>query len=625
VFVFSEVPVNPVNGRRSQEHGTAAVDLLLYVAILLLGAFQLYSHLRAPDFPFEDVAYFEQAKSLLHDGYYGFNSIPERVQPPGLPLLLALICKFGGCRYAVLLSSMSVFLTLGFLVWYQIIRQAEGRGIAAATCLLLGSSPGVFLFVTHGLWPSIPYFFVSGLALWMISKLDGLQTRLGSYLLSWTLALVVGFLILVQSAAIALVGAMLASIVFAWLKDRSRGVYRFKVFLPAIVLGILTQFAWMHQPRNPPDWPLPGYPESYVSQLRLKLGNYPELGFANARDVLLRVKTNVGERTAILAETLTAHWVYRSYASPVVAIPLVLMVVGWAVSVWGRSEDILAWYFFGFELIYILWPWQVEFRFLFPSMPLACLFIYRGAGKMAEWSRLCPRLVAACLLPVCMFLCAIAFRNSWNAGPSWSSGVQSKLSALFWFGTSLFSVWFMYVNRLPNLLSRPPEQAVFSRKTSAGSLSLTFLQMGALGLTALLVARAISADIPVARANLAFEKQRFGRLPDIAAANWIRLHTDPLDVVAARHVPLVYHYSQRRVIWFAPIVEPQVIMEGLRRLNIRYVIVVDRDFSYYLPPDEVCFDAVQGAYPSAFRLTAQLGQARIYEVIPAGVATAASP
>ena len=149
--------------------------------------------------------------------------------------------------------------------------------------------------------------------------------------------------------------------------------------------------------------------------------------------------------------------------------------------------------------------------------------------------------------------------------------------------------------------------------------------MGALGLTGLLVARAVSEDMPIARANLAFEEERFGRLPDIVAANWIRLHTDPLDVIAARHVPLVYHYSQRRVIWFAPIVRPQVLMEGFRRLGIRYVVVVDRDLSYYLPPDEVCFDIVQRAYPNAFRPVAQLGQARIYEVLPAGVGTPPSP
>ena len=624
--MFPAVQLNPVKGGRSQQHGLTAVDFLVWAAILVLGAFELHSHLRSPDFPFEDVAYFEQAKSLLHDGYYGFESVPERVQPPGLPLLLALICKVAGCRYGVLLSSMAVFITLGFLVWYQIIRQCEGRGIAAATCLLLGSSPWIFFFVTRGIWPSIPYFFVSGLALWIILKLDRAQTRSRRNLFSAALALIVAFLILIQSAGIALVGAMLASIGFTWLKDRGTAVHRFRVFLPAILLGIVTQFVWMHRGSNPPDWPLPGYPESYGSQLKLKLGNYPELGFANATDVFSRVKTNVGERTAVLAEILTADWIHRSYASVAVAIPLVLAVVGVADSLLaGTGEDILAWYFIGFEFIYILWSWLPEFRFLFPNTVLACLFIYRGARKMAAWFRLHPRRVAACLLPVCMVLCAVAFRNSWAAGPSWSVGVQSKFSAAFWFAASLFSVRVICMNRPPILLSRLSERPVFLRQISIGSLSLTFLQMGALGLTVLLVARAISQDIPITRANLAFEEERFGRLPDTVAANWIRMHTDPRDVIAARHVPLVFHYSQRKVIWFAPIVGPQVMMEGFRRLSIRYVIVVDRDSSYYLPPDEVCFDMVQRAYPNAFRLVAQLGQARIYQVIPAGVDGAANP
>jgi len=619
-------PPSSAKGGRSQRHDLAVVDFLVYAAILVLGAFEVYSHLRAPDFPFEDVAYFEQAKSVLHDGYYGFESVPERVQPPGLPLLLALICKVAGCRYGVLLSSMPVFLSLGFLVWYQIIRQVEGRGMAAATCLLLGSSSSVFFFVTHGLWPSIPYFFVSGLALGTILKLIGAESRSRRYLLSATLAPIVAFSILIQSAGIALVGAMLASIGLTWLKDRGTAVHRFRVFLPAILLGIMTQFVWMHRGSNPPDWPLPGYPESYVSQLKLKLGNYPELGFANATDVFSRAKRNVGERTAVLVEILTAHWIHRSYASLAVAIPLVLAVVGVADSLLGGTgEDILALYFVGFESIYILWSWLPEFRFLFPNIVLACLFIYRGAKKMATWFRLHPRRVAACLLPGCMVLCAVAFRNSWEAGPSWSVGVQSKFSAAFWFAGALFCVWVIRMNRLPVMLSQLSERPVLLRQIPIGSLSITLLHMSVLGLSVLLVVRAVSKDIPIVRTNLAFEEERFGLLPDIVAAKWIRLHTDPRDVIAARHVPLVFHYSQRKVIWFAPIVRSQVLMEGFRRLGIRYVVVIDRDSSYYLPPDEVCFDMVQKAYPNAFRMAAQIGQARIYEVIPPGAGAAANP
>jgi hypothetical protein len=618
------VPPFCPKGGRSQHHGLTTVDFLVCAAILAIGAFQLYSHLRAPDFPFEDVAYYEQAKSLLHDGYYGFNSVPERVQPPGLPLLLALICRIAGCRYGILLGSMAVFFTLGFLVWYQIFRQSEGRGIAAAASLLLGSAPLLFYFVTRGIWPSIAYFFASALALWTILNLDRAQSRSRRYLLSVALAVIVAFSILVQSAAIALVGAMLVSVVFTWFRDRDAAVRRLKVFLPAILLGIVTQYAWMHHGSNPPDWPLPGYPESYFTQLKLKLGNYPELGFADAGDVWLRVKTNIGERASVFAEILTARWIHRSYSSLAIAIPLALMLVGWITSLWGTGEDILAWYFAGFESIYILWPWQFELRFLVPTTPLACLFLYRGAKKMVVWSHIYPRRVAACVLPVGVFLFTVAFRNTREAGPSWSSGAQSKFAAVFWLAASLTAVWVIWVNPLPFISTHQPEQAGSSRKISIGPFSLTFSQASGLVLATLLVARAIAQDTSIARTNLAFGKDELARIPDIVAADWVRWHANPRDVIAARHVPLVYHHSQRKVIWFPPITRPQVLMEGFRRLNIQYVIVIDREHNYYLPSDVVCFDAVEKAYPNAFRLAAQLGRARIYKVVPESVSVTAN-
>jgi hypothetical protein len=521
---------------------------------------------------------------------------------------------------------MAVFLTLGFLIWYLIIRRVEGRGIAAGTCLLLGASPLLFHFVTRGMFPSTPYLLVSGICLWIILKLDVAQTPLRRYLLSATLAVVVGFAILLQSAAIALVGAMLASVVFTWIRDGAAASRRFKVFLPAILLGIVTQFAWMHRASGgaPPDWPLPGYPESYVTQLKLKLGNYPELGFANPMDVYVRVKTNVGERTAVLAEMLTAHWIQRSYSSVAIAILLGLTTIGWVTSLWGTGEDVLAWYFAGFETIYILWPWTVEFRFLIPTTPLACLFIYRGGQKVILWSRLYPRRVAACFLAASLVPFFVALRNSREAGLSLERGVQSKFSAAFWFATLVFWVWVLWMNRLPFKSAGWP-QAGSSRQIAVGSLSLTYSGTGALVLVSLFLVRAISQDIPLGRANRVFGEAGLARIPDIVAANWVRLHTDPKDVIAARHVPLVFHHSQRRVIWFAPIVRPQVMMEGIRRLNIHYIIVVDRENSYYLPPDSVCFDMVEKAYPSAFHLAAGLGKARIYEVMPTGVTAGADP
>ncbi len=100
------------------------------------------------------------------------------------------------------------------------------------------------------------------------------------------------------------------------------------------------------------------------------------------------------------------------------------------------------------------------------------------------------------------------------------------------------------------------------------------------------------------------------------AASWIRSHTEASAIIMARHVPISFHYSQRRVVWFPPISNPQVLMEGIRRNGVQFVIVVNRVYSYYLPPDEECFNPVLQVYPGSLRLVAQGSRFRIYQVVP---------
>jgi len=119
------------------------------------------------------------------------------------------------------------------------------------------------------------------------------------------------------------------------------------------------------------------------------------------------------------------------------------------------------------------------------------------------------------------------------------------------------------------------------------------------------VARAIAQDVSIAGGNRAFGESGLARVPDIVAANWVRLHTDPKDIIAAPSCPACLSSFPTQGSRFAPIVRSEVLMEGFRRLNIRYVIVIDRDHSYYLPSDEDCFEIVEKAYPNVFRLAAK--------------------
>jgi hypothetical protein len=48
------------------------------------------------------------------------------------------------------------------------------------------------------------------------------------------------------------------------------------------------------------------------------------------------------------------------------------------------------------------------------------------------------------------------------------------------------------------------------------------------------------------------------------------------------------------------------------------VVVIDRNWYYYRPPETTCFDLLYKAYPQAFRLAETIGHAKIYAVLADG-------
>ena len=49
--------------------------------------------------------------------------------------------------------------------------------------------------------------------------------------------------------------------------------------------------------------------------------------------------------------------------------------------------------------------------------------------------------------------------------------------------------------------------------------------------------------------------------------------------------------------------------------HIEYVVVVDRHFNYYLPPETTCFDLFYTAYPDLLSLVVEKGRLKIYKVL----------
>ena len=135
------------------------------------------------------------------------------------------------------------------------------------------------------------------------------------------------------------------------------------------------------------------------------------------------------------------------------------------------------------------------------------------------------------------------------------------------------------------------------------------------------MAAGLAADLEIGRTNLNFSANP-NRIPaDVQAGLWIHSHTDPNAVVMAVQVPTVYHYAERKVVWFPPSSNPQLLMEGIERHHVDYVIVAERISPFYLPADDDCFAPLQRAYPDAFRPVLQTKQFRIFQVVPKGTYT----
>jgi hypothetical protein len=606
------------------------VDLIIFALIIGFGALQFFCTVRPGDFMADDVFFADAARSIIKHGFYGINGYAETNQPPGLAGILALLCIAGGCAQSVLLPALTVFGTVGFLISYELLRRQAPRVIAATICLLLISSPIHFRLGTQSLSAAYPYFVASTGALlvaWTLDRATRFAVRIA---LAGLLALLVVASLLFASAGIALLGALVATIGVMLVRDRGHAYARLKVYLTALLLGAAVQGFWMHQGSgggsagiSASEWPVPGFPKSYLSQLKVKSGNYPELGIATSSDIAVRIIKNASMQGNLVSQMLLRKPLVVTTASILILVPILLISVGWCSCFLGTGGSLQEWYFAGYEFIYLLWPWNPAQGWVFlPVMPLACLYMWRGGLVIVCLAKTNPRILGAVWFPIAIALAAFAWlwvHGSGIANHLDNSGRQDELSFAGWSLSAVVAAWMAlagpgWYSQVSGLLRR------CSR--SIGPLRINPLWISrALGMSVVagLLIVGLGMQLKIGRANLDPYSPINRLSPDAAAGIWIRSHTDQNAVVMARHVPIMYHYSERKVIWFPPSSDPQLLMEGIRRYKVDYAIVVRRRESYYLPPDEACFAPLLEAYPDAFHLVYQDPQFRIFQVGPKAV------
>ena len=586
----------------------ASIDLVIYLLILGVGALPVALVQRGADYYTGDTIYFELARSIVRTGSYGFNFGPETMLPPGFPVILAVLSALLGSSHEMLVRTMPIFAVLGIIATYELLRREHGRGVAAAIGLLLSSSPILFKFSTTLVFSDLPYFCTSMLGLLLAARLDAAKHRWAVLAAACGLLLVASLLI--RSSGIALFGGLFAWLIVSAFVDRSKARIRLKKFAAVLIAGLLTQgllTQWDRHREPLPEWPIPGYPESYLSQLTIKSGNNPELGTVSLANVPARIARNAIDRSDELIELVSRKGCCRErrWFAPWVIAPILLVLVGLGTSVWKDGGHLYDWYFVGHETIYLLWPWDFETRFFLPVAPLACLYLWRGGVALMEWAAQKPRAAAACGL-------ATAAVCGTSALASGSGDVRIKLGVLIWtiFAAAAAAIW--YGDRATTSVQRSLQAA------AAWDRRGTVLRAAAASSAIALIAIGLVMEIRIGLDNVAFDVTRDPHYPQIEAAKWLKLHTPEDSVAMARQVDVVYHYAGRKVVWFPPTSNLSMLMDGITKYHVQYVVVQDAEGenSYWQPPEQDTFDRLLTAQPGRFQLVQHVARGRVFEVVP---------
>jgi len=315
-----------------------------------------------------------------------------------------------------------------------------------------------------------------------------------------------------------------------------------------------------------------------------------------------------------------------------------LVAVGWTYSIWqAGGEGILEWYFAAYEFAILLWPWRMEARFFLPVAPLACIYVWKSIEAMHVVAIAKPRIVGVVWFPLDSLLGISGWRWIYT---HWHKGLgrwPDELMAPIWCVSAICAAWMAYTERPPSFLGSYSGIARwFKRPLGTSQVSpLRLTQYAGCGVVAILFVIGVISlrDIKIdQRSILSVHDSPRGNpavpqissaentsylnvvAPEVESALWIRSHTPVSSIIMAREVPTVYHYAERRVVWFAPISNPDVLMQGILRHRVDYVIVIKHAAPYYLPDDDYCFDRMLANHRDAFRIVFHDSNLRIFQV-----------
>jgi Dolichyl-phosphate-mannose-protein mannosyltransferase len=577
-----------MSARLQGERRSSGFDYLVYASVVALGVMQYCLCVRVDDFV-NDTTYFELARSLVER-----SAIPASIRtlyPPGFPLIVASVGAVFGWSPRALIRIEPFFFTLGVIAAYELLRRPYGRGLAAAACLLFGTSPWVFGNATWGLAPDIPYFFAASASLLIAARLDEGGPS-GPRSVRWVLLpFGVALSILIRTVGIAFVFAIGVWLIASWLRDGQVARRRLALYLPALATGVAvaaTWLLWSHR-HEVLEWSIAGWPRSYLSQLALKDGHRPLLGLATLGEILRRIGSNAAGYAAAFSELLLHKFFNAGVYSPALTF-FALAAVGLFGRIVRTGGTLVEWYFLTFLGMQLVWPWKDYERFAMSLAPLYFAYCFLGARTVARLVHAYTMQAALVGLDLSLILASAAF----EAGESKYLYVWALMAAL----SASLAV------RAPRVREATLDllaSAARPRWMVAGR-SLSVVHVVAAVIVGVLLGHGVQAQLSIGRENLHYDGARNPHAADVEAARWLASHGERSEVVMAREPDLAYHYSGRPVVWFPPISDPEVLAAGIRKHHVSWIVVTRKNPSYWYPTEVDGVVALLRRYPDAVRL-----------------------
>ncbi|MGC8882950.1 MAG: hypothetical protein ACP5UT_08945 [Bryobacteraceae bacterium] len=505
--------------------------------------------------------------------------------PPGFPLLMAIPVRVSGdAGRDFFLRFMPLFGASGLLAWLSVLARLAGPRVAAAVILLIATSPVYFHMATRYVMADLPYLLLSGFAVHAALRATAAQGPLAAGSWGGAAVLWAALAALTRSAGISLGASFLGWAVLPrrfW--SGAKPALRARLWLAlagatavAVVAGWLL---WGKSVEHREE--LGGHMASYSSQFFQKDPLRPDLGRADASDLVLRLAKNAPLRSAQMAEVVfRLPWVAARWFHPAV---FALLVLSLAALRRMRRDPLLmlVWvYFAAYLALFLLWPFAETARFVLPIAPAWMLVAWVGgleaASLVRRWR---PRTLAGVL----GLIGAAAAWDLWTSADA--AGIQERAAIFFWpLAAGSVLVW----SRLGSGLAADTRSRM---KKSATPCAL-----------ALLLTAGLAGQARAALDNLHPDPARYPNSYLTEAVTWLR--QAGAGAVMSGTFAYVHRMTQRKTVALPVTGDAWRIRTAILRHRVRFVIVAHSsgENTYFYPPEQARIAAVQAAWPGLLTL-----------------------